>query len=78
MNSTDHLILVFTEPEAQDYWLKPGESVEIRAEVASESDEFEIVDNKEGVTVWPADGMGVIETFKDGKELQCGYQRPKG
>ena len=44
----------------------------------SESDEFEIKDNKEGVTVWPSDGMGVIETFKNGKELQCGYQRPKG
>jgi hypothetical protein len=26
-------MLVFTEPEAQDYWLRPGESLEVRAEV---------------------------------------------
>jgi len=78
-NSTDRLMLVFTEPEAQDYWLQPGESVELRAEVESETDDFEFEENDEGLTVWPSTGMGYIATFSEnGRLLRCGYQRPEG
>ena len=41
-------MLVFIEPEAQDYWLRPGESIEIRAEVASSEDDFILKDKSEG------------------------------
>ena len=77
-NTTDHLMLVFTELEAQDYWLKPGESVELRAEVKSETDDFVIEETEEGVTVWPSIGMADIATFSKNEELFCGHQRPKG
>jgi hypothetical protein len=77
-NTTDRLMLVFTEPEAQDYWLRPGESVEVRAEVESAEDDFELEDNKRGVTVWPSHGMGYVSTWAAGVELACGHQRPPG
>ncbi len=77
-NTHDYLMLVLTELEGQDYWLGPGESVELRAEVESESDNFEIQETNEGVTIWPSSGMGSIAIFSEHEELQCGYQRPKG
>jgi hypothetical protein len=77
-NTTDRLMLVFTEPEAQDYWLRPGESVEVRAEVASPGDDFELEDTPYGVTVWPSRGMGYISTWAGGVELVCGHQRLAG
>ncbi len=75
-NTSDRLMLVFTEPEAQDYWLRPGDSVEVRAEVASPTDDFELEDTRDGVTVWPSNGMGYISTWASGVELACGFQRP--
>jgi hypothetical protein len=77
-NTTDRLMLVFTEPVAQDYWLWPGESVEVRAEVTSPADDFELEDTRDGVTVWPSLGMGYISTWAGGVELPCGHQRPAG
>jgi len=77
-NTGDRLMLVFTELEAQDFWLRPGESVEVRAEVTSTDDDFELDDNPDGVTVWPSNGMGYISTWAGGVELSCGHQRPSG
>lgn len=77
-NTGDQLMLVFTELEAQDYWLRPGESVEVRAEVASPTDDFELEYTRDGVTVWPSNGMGYISTWAGGVELSCGHQRPPG
>lgn len=77
-NTGDRLMLVFTEPQAQDYWLQPGESVEVRAEVESEADDFELEDTARGVTVWPSRGMGYISTWAGDVELSCGHQRPAG
>ena len=75
-NDTDRLMLVFTEPEAQDYWLQPGETVELRAEVDADTADFEIEETDEGITVFPSSGMGYIATFSDNAELICGHQRP--
>lgn len=77
-NTTDRLMLVFTEPEAQDYWLRPGESLEVRAEVELAEDDFELEENTRGVTVWPSHGMGYISAWAAGVELTCGHQRPPG
>jgi hypothetical protein len=77
-NTTDRLMLVFTEPEAQDCWLRPGEAVEVRAEVASPADDFELEETPRGVTVWPSRGMGYISTWAGGVELSRGHQRPAG
>jgi hypothetical protein len=77
-NTTDRLMLVFTEPEAQDYWLHPGESVELRAKVESSYDDFQLEDNGEGMTIWPSSGMSYISVHAGDRELCCGYQRPYG
>ena len=77
-NTTERLMLVFTEPEAQDYWLRPGESVEVRAEVSSPADDFELKMTPEGVTVWPSNGMGYISVWSVTELLACGHQRPDG
>lgn len=77
-NSGDRAMLVFTEMEAQDYWLLPGESVEVRAEVESSDEVFELEVNPDGVTVFPSVGMGYISTWSEGRLLECGHQRPSG
>lgn len=76
-NSGSGLMPLYTEPEGQDFWLRPGETVEIRAEVASASADFDVDARPDGVTVWPSNDMGYISTWSAGKLLECGYQRPK-
>jgi hypothetical protein len=78
INPTDRPMLVFIEPEAQDYWLQRGESVELRAEVESPDDNFELQDNGQGITVWPSAGMGYIAVHVGDVLLGCGHQRPVG
>jgi hypothetical protein len=58
LNETHRLMLVFTEILGEDYWLRPAEAVDIVAEVESLNEDFDIVDNERGVTVWPSDSMG--------------------
>ena len=77
-NKTDRLLLVFTEPEAQDFWLQPGESVEVRASVESLGGNFELDSTREGITVWPSAGMGYISVWADNTQLEVGHQRPTG
>jgi hypothetical protein len=75
-NSGSFLLPLYTEPEGQDFWLQPGETVEIRADVASGHADFEIDEGSDAITVWPSNGMGYISTWSTGKLLECGYQRP--
>ena len=71
-------MLVFTEPEGQDFWLKPGQTVELRAEIEFDEAVFIQEETKEGVTIWPSVGMGYIETYLKDILLECGFQRPHG
>ena len=71
-NTTDRLMLVFTEPEAQDYWLRPGESLEVRAEVELAEDDFELDDdNEEGEQGSPTD-LSWANFVAARKELETG------
>lgn len=69
---------VFTEPEGQEFWLLPGETFVLCAEVFSPEADFEIEHHELGLTVWPSNSMGVISVLAHGKELICGHQRPAG
>jgi len=75
-NETDRLLLLFIEMEGWDCWLRPGESAELRAEVASLATDFKFTDNPDGVTVWPDNKMGLISVWQDDQEVAIGYQRP--
>jgi hypothetical protein len=75
-NTTDGLLLLVTEPEGQDFWLQPGETVELRAEVDAESDDFELREEDQEIVVWPSPGMGYISAWLDGQLLACGHRRP--
>jgi hypothetical protein len=77
-NKGSTLLPLYTEPEGQDFWLHPGETVEIRAEVASGHADFEMEEGPDGITVWPSNDMGYISTWSSGMLLECGYQRPQG
>lgn len=75
-NTGDGLLLLFTEPEGQDFWLRPGETVELRAPVESEFDDFELTGQDQEIAVWPSAGMGSISVWLRGQPLNCGHQRP--
>jgi len=70
--------MVFTEPEAQDFWLKPGDEVEVRASISDANAMFEIALHKDGITVYPSDKMGYVSVWHRDEELGCGFQRPEG
>ena len=69
-------MLLSSEPEGQDFWLQPGETLELRADIQSESADFQVVESPDGLSVWPSSGMGYISTWSYEKLLECGYQRP--
>ena len=71
------LMSLYTEPEGQDYWLMPGETVEIRANIESPSADFEIEKAENSITVWPSNDMRYISTWSKDELLECGYQRPQ-
>jgi hypothetical protein len=77
-NGSVRLMLLFVEPEGRDCWLRPGEAVELRAEVESPTADFEFTDNPDGITVWPDREMGVITVWQGDQEVETGYQRPVG
>jgi hypothetical protein len=77
-NRGSKLLMVFTEPEAQDYWLEPGEEVEVRATIIDDHEMFELSLSEEGIVVWPSNGMGYISVWHVEQELCCGHKRPDG
>jgi hypothetical protein len=77
-NRSDRRMMVFTEPEAQDYWLSPGEQLEIRAPVSRADVVFELSLHEDGIIVWPPHKMGYISAWQSDTELECGHQRPEG
>ena len=77
-NRGDKLLMIFTEPEAQDYWLKPGDQFEIRAPITDPNASFEIALHEEGISVYPPHEMGYISVWCGDEELHCGHQRPVG
>jgi hypothetical protein len=77
-NQGSKLLLIFTEPEARDFWLEPGEEVEIRGTISSDQGMFEIDLHEDGFTIWPSNEMGCISVWQNDLELQCGHKRPPG
>ena len=68
-------MLVFVEPEAQDFWLDSKEECELVSESSSATGQFEIWHTDEGVTVFPGRDVGSISVFQNGIQLECGHKR---
>jgi hypothetical protein len=74
-------MLVLIEPkerkgEARDYWLRPSEWLELRAEAPAADYHFHIKEIPEGVLVGYLGDMGLITVWGDGQERNDGHQRP--
>lgn len=75
--NTDNVPLaIFIELEGWDYWMLPGESLEIRASVWADEAEFEYNISREGLQVYPANDMGDIAVFQNGTKVDGGHKRP--
>ena len=62
-NRGDKLLMIFTEPEAQDFWLTPGDEFEIRALITDPKVNFEIAFHEEGISAYPPHKMGYITVW---------------
>jgi hypothetical protein len=82
-NRTDRLLLILVERkamqgESRDYWLRPDEELEVRAEIPTDEDHFHLEDIPEGILVGYFGDMEYITVWQGDRELDCGYQRPDG
>jgi hypothetical protein len=75
-NNLKQPLVVYTEPEGQDFWLNPGDTFEFAAEITSPDDDFIRDDLPNGYQIWPGPEMGLISAWDRGCELKCGHQRP--
>ncbi|MEU2494626.1 hypothetical protein [Streptomyces sp. NPDC007883] len=83
-NVGDGDLWLFIEPYGEDYWLKPGEVFTVTPEVEGIDVWFSTAVCQEGITVWLYENGDpakvVLEytvTDADGKQLECGHQRPR-
>jgi hypothetical protein len=65
------------EPEGADFWMLPEQTFELRADTTTDDARFELWDSDDGLQVFPSEGMGYISVFHEGRELECGHQRPQ-
>lgn len=77
-NLSDHLILILTEPDGQDYWIRPGESVELMDNTKPMLADFVLEENEWGVTVNNPGSPASISVYSKDRLLAAGYQRPDG
>ncbi|WP_405164596.1 hypothetical protein OG203_05640 [Nocardia sp. NBC_01499] len=81
-SDSDKPFVVWLEPWARDYWLRPGDAVTIEydesdfVEQANLGAEFDVVWHDRGVTVWPASSHEAAVRDQSGTDLEYGHQRP--
>jgi len=68
---------LYVEPEGADFWILPGQTFELRADVEDGNAHFEILYNDKALQIYPSNRMGHISVFSDDKQLECAFQRPK-
>ncbi len=75
-NRTGSPRAIYVEPEGADYWMLPEQAFELQADVEDDAARFEVWDNGDSLQVWPSPSMGYISVIAEGRELECGHQRP--
>ncbi|MEN3616203.1 hypothetical protein AAH979_42910 [Plantactinospora sp. ZYX-F-223] len=86
-NHGDELIELVVEPWGRDYWLKPGQgtlvtTVGIAGDApwpgTTRQDEPFEVDYRHGSVTVHANGVDAYVMDLEGRDIECGYQRPGG
>ncbi|MGI5170509.1 hypothetical protein ACQEU3_39790 [Spirillospora sp. CA-253888] len=86
-NIGDHLLCLSVEPFAEDFWLKPGESLVVVPSADDVAPQFSVHarTDRNHLTVWiyeAGDSGKVLTDFTvldaKGRAVDCGYQRPEG
>ncbi|MER5653817.1 hypothetical protein ABT076_12470 [Streptomyces sp. NPDC002131] len=84
-NEGDIDLCLFIEPYCEDYWIKPGEALTVRAEVEEIYVWFDTFISKGCVTVWlyeDGDPHKIVGDYAvldaSGNRLESGHQRPHG
>jgi hypothetical protein len=67
-NRTQGRLLVFLEPWAEEYWIDPGERIDIEVRSGTPEGHLELEQTSEGITIYGWEGT-VISILRDGKEL---------
>ena len=79
-NKVAYPIMVFVEPWARDYWLQPNESFELIA-LSDEMDKnffFHVVYSEQQIDVYAEGRCYDVSVTLNGKEIDCGHNRPEG
>ena len=74
-NKTNAMFSLYLEPWGSDFWLAPGEIFEVVPQNDSPDYHLHIINYADGVQVYVQGGGDAIVCC-NGKELQCGHQRP--
>jgi hypothetical protein len=67
-NRTQSRLLIVLEPWAEEYWIDPGEHVDIEVRNGVSGNHLELEDTSEGITIHGWEGT-VVSVLRDGKEL---------
>jgi hypothetical protein len=74
-NNTKKPLLLSLEPWGEDYTLLEQEEVEIIADDCGENFHYQVVFHENFVAVWADGGNEYPKVYKNGEELDCGYNR---
>ncbi|MFI6047308.1 hypothetical protein ACIA8C_37220 [Nocardia sp. NPDC051321] len=81
-NTSDKTLVVFVEPWAEEYWMRPRESFTIEFDASDAAEhvigdtDFEMSWHDQGVIVWTASAIEVVVRDQSGTRLEGGHHRP--
>jgi hypothetical protein len=67
-NRTDRRLVLIIEYWAEEYWIEPGEQVEVVARGGVQGGRFEVEHRADGLTVYGWEGT-MVYVLRNGKEL---------
>ncbi|MEV4414800.1 hypothetical protein [Catellatospora sp. NPDC049609] len=76
-NYGDELLELMLEPCGQDYWLQPGETFVVTSYGQWHGFPFETMYEPGRITVCASSWFATV-SFRDGREVPGGHQRPSG
>ncbi|WP_280393500.1 hypothetical protein [Nocardia brasiliensis] len=78
-NISDKTVVVFVEPWADEYWMRPRETFTIAFDAAQpilDDTDFDVSWHDQGIIVWTAAVVEVVVHDQSGTRLESGHHRP--